>query len=156
MTKSLKPIDVIDLLGTQEYKIALLYKEFSERFPIYKDMWSELVKDELEHQRLILSFKKYLDEGKIFFNGMMLRVENIKEHIQFIEDVIDKTLTEGLTLKEAVKTALEIEGSMIDQDFFIFFTGDAKILNAGLQTLTNETNKHYNTLRDAAERLKIN
>ena len=51
MENKTKPIKIVDLLAYQEYKLAVLYNEFAHKFPEQLELWTNLVVDELEHQK---------------------------------------------------------------------------------------------------------
>ncbi|MCP3662718.1 MAG: hypothetical protein GY696_09515, partial [Gammaproteobacteria bacterium] len=99
----------------------LLYNEFAHKFPEAIDLWANMVVDELEHQKMVRGLYKYVKEGKLFFNAMILKVSNIESHIRSIEKLIDRAKTEeDFSLKDAVAMAVNIEHSMLDQNFFLF------------------------------------
>lgn len=150
----LSPTEIADLLADQEYQVALLYQAFAERFPRYRELWEDIARDELEHQQLVLSFKKHLEEGKLFFNAMMLNIGTIEKQIQLIATIATKTQNGEISEKEALEQAVEIEGSLVDQEMFRFFKGDSKIYREGLGQLSSQTQSHYNKLLEAVKNYK--
>lgn len=146
MEKNIQPIDIIDLLAYQEYKLALLYNIFASNYPEYRDLWVNMAVDEIEHQRLIRNFKHYINEGKLFFNAMISKVDYVESHIKTIEGLIARFEKNPVDIKEAMQIALNVENSMLDQDLFVYFSGDGEIMKNGLQMLTRDTQKHYNEL----------
>lgn len=153
MDKKTEPVDIIDLLAYQEYKLAVLYNIFGASLPEYSELWAEMAIEEIEHQRLIRAFKPYIDEGKIYFNAMILKIAFVEAHINSIENMIKRYEQDPPGIKEALEVALNIENSMLDQDLFNYFSGDGEILKAGLDTLSKDTFKHYNDLLATAQKI---
>lgn len=153
MAKEIQPVDIIDLLAYQEYKLAILYNLFGATIPEYSDLWADLALEEIEHQKLIRAFKPYLDEGKLYFKAMISKVEFVEAHIKSIEGMIKNYEKNPIGIKEALRVALKIENSMLDQDLFNYFNGDGQVLQEGLRTLSKSTFKHYNDLLQEANKI---
>lgn len=151
MDKKNEPVDIIDLLAYQEYKIAVLYNLFGATIPEYSDLWAELAFEEIEHQRLIRAFKPYIKEGRVYFNAMISKLEFVEAHINSIENMIKRYEKKSADINEALNVALNIENSMLDQDLFNYFSGDGDVFKAGLQTLSKDTFRHYNDLMKVAK-----
>jgi len=153
MESKTEPIAIIDLLAFQEYKLSVLYNEYGNKFPEKSSLWNKLVKDELEHKKLIRGLYDIVKEGQLYFNAMVLKVSNIENHIKTIEKLIKNAQEDSnLTSEEAINTALKIENSMIDQGLFTYFSGDSKILKNALNQLTRGTEEHYNLLLEASNK----
>jgi hypothetical protein len=153
MDKKIEPVDIIDLLAYQEYKLALLYNLFADLYPECSDLWASMAIDEIEHQRLIRSLKPYVDEGRLYFNAMLSKVEFVEGHLKTLEGLILRFEKTPVGIQEALEIALNIENSMLDQDLFAYFFGDGKILKNGLEMLTRDTQKHYNSLVQEVQRI---
>lgn len=152
MDKKVQPVDIIDLLAFQEYKLAVLYNLFAATYSECTQLWAGLAVDELEHQRLIRGFKPLIDGGSLYFNAMISKVEFIEGHIKTIEGLISRFESNPVDIKEALQIALNIENSMLDQDLFAYFFGDSEALKSGLDFLTRDTQQHYNALLMAAQK----
>ena len=153
MDKKVEPVDIIDLLAFQEYKIAVLYNVFASCYEESRDLWVSMAIDEIEHQRMIRNLKPYVDKGKLYFNAMISKVEFVEAHIKTIEGLIEQYEKNPVDIKEAMQAALNIENSMLDQDLFVYFNGDGEILNNAIEMLSRDTFKHYNALVQEAQKL---
>lgn len=138
--------EIIALLAQQEYKIALLYQEFSIAFPDYKNIWNSLVEEEMEHYNILVSFQKPIQNGEIIFNAMILKVDNLIKDIHSIDELINKMKKRIVAFDDALQKALVIEGSILEQGFCNFFSGDSKVLSEGLRNISTQTQNHYNIL----------
>jgi rubrerythrin len=148
------PLKIVDLLAYQEYKLALLYNEFAHQFPEAAELWENMKVDELEHQKLVRGLNQYVEAGKLYFNAMILKTSKLENHIESLEKLIERAKDEGeFSLQEAVELAINLEQSMLDQNFFTFYSGDSEILNKTLDLLTRDTQEHYNMLLEEAEKL---
>jgi len=154
MEPKAKPIEIVDLLAYQEYKLAILYNEFGHKFPEKLELWANLSVDELEHRKLVRGLYDLVDEGTLYFNAMVLKVSNIENHLRAIEKLIERSKNDDdMTIKEAIEIAINLENSMLDQSLFTFFSGDSVILNNALKMLTRDTQEHYNMLMKEAEKV---
>ena len=155
MESKTEPLKIVDLLAYQEYKLAVLYNEFGHKFPEHLELWAKMVVDELEHQKLVRGLGKLVDEGKLYFNAMILKVSNIEHHLRSIEREIEKAKdNDFMTINEALNIAIGLENSLLDQNIFTFFSGDSAILNNALQSLTRDTQKHHLMLIKTADSIE--
>ena len=128
-------MDVYDFMSgciEVERSVANIYRTFATMFPEDKDFWIELYRDELEHT-IWLSIEKNIEAMDLLPADTPLPTpELIENTLLNIRRQAARIRSNPVTLENALKTALRIEGASIE-----IFTNEmsAKIFSASEKSL---------------------
>ena len=107
-------INVIERLKKHEEGMMELYKIYAEKFPDYKEFWTELVAEEQGHvdyiNKIVLTAEK-IDPARFDVHAIQTSIFHIKDHINMAQ-------TEDITIEQALKTALTIETTPIESKYY--------------------------------------
>ena len=125
-----------------------LYKCYSKLFPEV-ELWKQLESDEKNHAKLIHPIIRKVCDETINFSGELESCDRIKKSIIRLNEEIIKGENTDIDLDYALKTAIEIEESMVELDFFRSMDTDAPLVEDLLRHIIQETEKHRYALINA-------
>lgn len=146
MDNSSKTAHMLQKLTENEESLARLYSTYANVFPKKRKFWLDLADEERKHAGMI----QELSSGKIPSvevknNNFDMNVFQIS--LDFIAEKQTQAESEKLSIKEAVRVALDIETGMLERGYFDVFTGDSPEFNRLFKILLKETQKHTDKIR---------
>lgn len=136
-----------------ERLLAELYKIYAEKFPKFKDFWSNLVSDEINHAHMIEGFYSEVKKGNILFSSERFREEPIEGIIVHVQKKKVEAFKKSITIKGALSVAFEIENGMIEEKCFDVFWETSKELKDVFSKIKKETIEHRNKVKKALDSL---
>ena len=124
-----------------EESMSRLYKCYSELFPEV-ELWKQLESEEKNHAKLIHPIIRKVCDETINFSGELESCDRIKKSIIRLNEEIIKVKNTDIDLDYALRTAIEIEESMVELDFFRSMDTDAPLVEDMLRHIIQETEKH--------------
>lgn len=144
-----KPI--IALFEENERNIAELYALYAEMLPKNKSFWSRLSGEELSHANQINLSKGSDDvfEENNFSHGIINHV------MSYVQEEIQKAKGGSMSHAEALRTALRVERSMLEQKCFDIFQTNDKTIQEIFLKMNKETEGHVEMLLDEMKKNKF-
>ena len=134
--------DIFVLLVEQEELIGALYKVYQKLFPELDAFWGPLAEAEYRHAALLQQLAGRIDSVTLFFDpgnfntvGLRTSCEHVRKQIQFAS-------TQPITLLRTLATAMDLETSLIEKEFFRVATPETPAGRMEFQTLLMETQEH--------------
>ena len=149
-------IDILEMMAKNEELINELYKAYSEKFPDHNGFWVGLSIEEMEHATWIRELRQKVKEGNVSFDENRFNLRTIKNFRNYMNDLLDASQKQEITLQGALSNALNIESALIERKFFEVFESDAEDLKEVLKLLSVSTEKHVERVRDAWNKIKGN
>jgi rubrerythrin len=142
------------LLAEHEKALADLYESIGEVLKSEKEFWQTVSKEELEHEQLILEIDEKLQNGEWSFKRPSFVTTAIAESIEWANKKREDVESQGISMREALKLALEFECSMFEDKFFEVVNGDSPEMMNVLESLAGYSRGHVKRLQLEAKRLK--
>ena len=146
MSLKQKQVEVIEILAKHEEAAGQLYEEYAQRFPDYKDFWSTLTGDEMEHAVWIRGLHSQIEEGSVYFKEGRFKMEAIKNSLDYLKGRLTEAQKEEISLIKALSIARDIEKALIEKKFFEVFEGDSVELKEVLLNLEAATKEHMDRI----------
>jgi rubrerythrin len=137
---------VLQLMAENEEAVARLYHSYAEKFPQYRTFWTELANEEHKHSRLLQKLPQKSNLS-VEVDESRYDVKAFQVSMEYLERKLAQTADKGLSMKEALSTALDIETGMLERGYFEVFEGDTPEFKRTLETLSDATEKHTNKIR---------
>jgi rubrerythrin len=118
-------INVIEMLARNEEALSRLYRAYADKFPDYKDFWSDLADEEIEHSNWLRGLCPKIQEDSIYFNEGRFKPEAIQTFLNYLERELAKAREQEMLLINALSTALYIEEALIERKYFEVIEGDS-------------------------------
>ena len=147
MSYSEKQRDLLEMMATNEEAIARLYEAYSTKFTNYREFWSQLANEELQHSSWISNLNAKVREGGLYINEGRFKREAIQTFSDYLNREIIKAQTQDIPLITALSTALYIEQSIIEHQYFEVFKTDSVELKHLLMELSQATDDHLNRVK---------
>lgn len=145
-----KPI--IALFEENERNISALYAFYAAALPQHKKFWEKISAEEISHANRISRTK--ITDGKNFKDNNFSR--GIVNHVMsYVLEELERAKKGDLTHAEALRTALRVERSMLEQKCFEIFSPNNNTLGEILKKLNQETEGHVEMLLDEMKRNKF-
>jgi rubrerythrin len=139
---------IIELMFKQEILLAKLYKTLASKFPVYKDFWHDLAKEELKHAEWIKKLYQAEKKDMVAFSEGNVKTYTLNNFIEHLEKVIQQAENEELDLKKAVAHTLDFEKSLIEKNVFARFEIVEENIKGIMTKLASETRKHIKKAQD--------
>jgi hypothetical protein len=136
---------LIDGCKAVENATASIYRTFMDFFPEEKNFWQDIYRDELEHSIWLTDYTVVESIDFLPSKDLLPSKELIASALGFAERKIDYIRTNPVTLEEALRIALKLEGSMVE-----IFANELAV------NLFSSAYKSLNQKIIAAEKLHIN
>lgn len=135
--------ELLETFVEQEYLISILYKLFAKLYPEYRDFWTKIAKEELDHASLIKRISHGISCGEILFAQGELRSSMLVSSMKYIKGLINEFRnTRDIPVMQAVNTALTLEKSLWETQVFNYFEGDSDEVRKVMDSLNAEQRIH--------------
>ena len=151
---SLQQINVVEMLARNEEAISQLYHAYSEKFPESKGFWLGLADEEIGHAGSLRELHSKIHEGSVYLDESRFKVAAIKTFLDYLEREVAKTREQGVSLINALSTALYIEEALIERKYFEVFETDSVDLKHVLLDLAASTEEHVRRVREVQARYR--
>jgi hypothetical protein len=143
---------VIDLMVRHENAMRDLYSLYAAQHAgQHFDFWHQLVKEENSHANTVKLIGTSLEQGKADFKEDRFKSELIEKSLEHIDKKIAEARVGEVVLSQALATALEIENSFIEHEYFSVLDEDSEDLKLILKLLQKGSNDHQERVKIAWE-----
>lgn len=118
-----------------------LYQIYSEKFPEQYDFWLSLSNMKSIHSEWMFSVLTRIKQGEGEINPGRFNNEAIQTSTNYIKTHIEKAISQTLTLREALSTAMQLENAIIEQRFYQIFNNNSNEFNNMVQKFNSEINE---------------
>jgi len=134
----------------QKYELGLshLYNGFAKAFPEHKEFWTKLSVEEDTHAFMLRSFKEMVENGDLELPPRRFSLEAIDNNLRKLSSLQDLFLRSGISLKEALEWALEIESGILEHQTFLSVEGDPPEMKRVLDVISADTRRHSQELKN--------
>ncbi|MFZ3072134.1 MAG: hypothetical protein WA162_02685 [Thermodesulfobacteriota bacterium] len=147
--------EVLDMAALIERKVAGIYRSFKKSFGsdvMAGYLWESLANEEDGHAEFLEAQKKLVKtSGRAV---VMINISVLRESLEAVEKYEKLMEKGGLTNKDAVRIALDIENSMLEKNHNILVGTDSPVLTKIFKQFS-DTTAHIEKLRVAAEKLGV-
>lgn len=142
------------LLAEHETAVASVYEVLANLLKDSASFWRGLAEEELDHRRLIEAIDEKFHDGEWAFKRPTVITKGIAEAIEWLEAKSRDVESNGISMRDALQAALEIEVGMIERKFFEVIAADTPEMKKVVSTLAAYTEDHAKRLQAEAARLK--
>lgn len=146
--------ETVDLLVENEKAMQELYAVYAKKFPIFRDFWNEISKDEESHAMWVKTLYEKVEAGAVEFSGDRFPTFAIRQNMEYLKKETDRAEKEEVSLLEALEISAHNENGMLEKKFFEAFKGDSLELQILLEALKLGTEKHFQEVRELWEKEK--
>ncbi len=145
---------IIELMVKLELLLAKLYKTFAVKFPVYKDFWQGLAKEERMHAGWVKKLYQAEKKDMVAFSEGKVKTYTLNTFIENLEKVIQQAENEEMELKKAIAYTLDFEMALIEKNVFTHFEIVEENMKGIMTKLANETRKHIKKAQDLMEKVR--
>jgi len=143
----------ISSLADFENMVGDLYEVYATRFPAMQTFWTSIVKEERKHAKLLLSMIKLVQDGHFFYNLDTMDTKMIEGYVASVRKGLTAASQDSIKPLDAIATALSIEASVVEADFYKDVKSDAPEFAIIAKHLISDTQHHADLI--AAELKKL-
>jgi len=138
---------ILDRLIEWEDLVGQLYKRYALLFPEQGPTWRQLAREEQIHAGALGAIRKLLDAGHVLENIGQFDGDLIEHEVGDVRRALKRAQADNLDLREAIKTARQLESSIIESQFYDVVTCRAPEFERIAKRLRDDTTKHIEKLR---------
>lgn len=142
------------LLAQHEEAMADLYGTFAELLKEGRAFWTALVHEEKGHAKLVLTIDEKLKSGEWTFRRPGFICDTVRTSLTWMTDQKQAAEARGITMRQALKLALELENGMTESGFFTILDTDTPEIMDTLKSLEAHTKAHARRVQLEAGRFK--
>lgn len=139
--------NTIQMLTETEEAIGRLYEAYSRTLPEHEEFWFGLVMEEADHSNLVHSLLNKVRKGSASFVADAKMADEVKDIREFLKKEQERAKRENMSFIDALNTALNIEKSLIKQDFYRLFTNTSLDVSEVLQHIQHDAESHIEFLQ---------
>lgn len=151
---TLAPDGIVELLAEHERAIGRLYQAYAARFPDYRDFWSQLADEEKEHAQWLRRLLVRVKEGLGFVRPDRFDAATVKDSLAQVERMIEEARRPGFSSTDALNTALTLEESLWEAEYFEVFEGTAAEVVQVQYCLADAAKDHRDRIRKMASSVR--
>jgi len=148
-----KGSDIIEMLAKNEEAVSQLYSAYADRFPEYRDFWSDLAVEEIDHANELRKLCGIAGEGSLHIREGRFNTTAIGNFSSYVKRESEPDRVKSSSLINALSVALSIEESMIEHKFFDVFEADSVEIRHVLLKLAADTRSHLEQVRQLRDEL---
>ena len=149
MSRKKVEMQVIDGLVQIEETLFGIYRLFAERFPAHRDMWSRMAEEEEGHAKWIRDLYGKVEQGSVRLCEDPFRVEGIQTFLDYANERLVEAQTAKLPFLHALDMALDLEGGLLEREFYKIFEADSEALEQAFEDMQQQIRDHTERLRKA-------
>ncbi len=138
----------VSSLADFEDMIGDLYETYADLFPEMAPFWQAIVTEERKHAKLLTAMLGLIRDGHIFYNLDRMDTKAIERYVSDIKANIAKARPGSLTAVDAISTALSIEASVVEADFYKDVKSDAPEFKTIAHHLIKDTQRHIDLIEE--------
>ncbi|MEE9911231.1 MAG: hypothetical protein K4571_05860 [Deltaproteobacteria bacterium] len=142
---------LLKLLEQLEISMSNLYKLFVEKYPQYKELWIYMSQQEMEHAGAVKKLTLMAQDGKLFFDEKLTRTYTVKKVLDTVKETYAQAESNQLSLIGALSVSRDFEQSILEKEFYNYFSGNDPDVRILLHRLKQETMEHQSRVKDAWE-----
>lgn len=142
------------LLAEHEQAAADLYASLADLIESSSTFWTAMAKEELHHRRLIEGVEEKFHSGEWRFKRPRFLTSTILHSVESVGARQKDVEKNGISMRDALKLALELESTMVECRFFEVLDGDTAEMMSVLESLAADSRAHLQRLQSEASRLK--
>ncbi len=139
--------DSVRKLRQCEASLSELYRLYAESIPEMKADWTNLANIEKGHATLLETFCEGINSGKVTLNMERFNADGVRMFLALTQRAVAQAQKGSVQEKEALITAISIESSMLDADFFKYVNTDDPIFRNIAIKISSDTEEHMNTIQ---------
>lgn len=148
------PDALLATLQKHELVLGQLYGIYARRFPNYADFWQKLAQEENKHAACLNSLRTQMQNDPDIVIVDRFSTDAIEFSIHYIKQLIERAKQPNFNLLNAFSLAMKQEEALLEKNFFEVLTGNTEEVRSVLELLTEETQRHYQTLNGAFQSYK--
>lgn len=142
------------LLSEHEEQIADLYSLFAEVIKGARLFWEELAQEELAHKTLVEQMNEKFRDGEWRFTRPSFVSTAILDSCGHIEARKKMVVRNGVSMREALTWAMELERGLVESEFFSIIKADNAEMMDLMNSLKSDSLRHLGKIEREARRLK--
>jgi rubrerythrin len=134
--------DIVELLADHEQAISRLYQTYAARFPLHRDFWSQLADEEQQHAKWLRRLLVRVGEGLGYVRPDRVDATIVRNSLARIEKMTEEAHESGFSFTQALDTAMTIEKTLLEAEYFQIFEGTAPEVLQVQYFLTDAVREH--------------
>ena len=142
-------IEAFESLENIELTLSEIYQTFGEMFPGHKDFWANMAEDERAHAawvRRMYAMYAGIKESPLSINRDRFQNRALRIFQEELEETHLEIRKKPLSLIQAVKLAVDLEGSLIERKFYEILEGDPNLLKGFFAEMKEQVLAHVKRL----------
>ncbi len=146
-------VKILMKLHELEQSLAELYALFQEKFPEHKNLWSVLVKEELEHAKAVQDLYRLTYEKDASFSEGLIKLSAVESIVDYVKSNCEIGRRDGMDADQALELSRDIEKSLIAKNIFGHFKVRLEYTGM-LHRLRADSERHAQLVQDEINRHK--
>ena len=147
--------NLMEVVEKTEEEVARLYQIYSETFPKYKDLWSGLVIEQINHINTIHGLIHKIKSGSLQCREDKVDCKAIEELQAKVKQEIIRAKQRKITPIESLAIALEIEKTISKREYSEALDENQEEVRIAFSYLTSNTQKRINWIEEHLKKAEL-
>ena len=141
------PQVILEAMKEHEKAISDLYELYARKFSEYKDFWTGLSQEEVQHAGWLERLQNDIEDNTEDFVIERFPVDAIQRSTEFVKKQMETAEQPDFVLINALSTALRLEEALMESKYFEVLETDSAKTKHTLTMLAQSTQAHYQKVR---------
>ena len=142
------------LLAEHEGDLVDLYRAFAELIPSAQEFWNRMAAEKEAHRTMVENIGEQFQNGKWHFQRPAFATAVVVDSCRRVVSMTEQVRRSGVTMRDALHYALEIERGKIESEFLQIVDVDTSVTMEIVESMRGFTRAHVRHLENEAKRLK--
>lgn len=140
-------MSLLVLMAQNEEVVGQLYRAYTKKFPVYKELWEQLAQEEDVHASWLFDLQNKLAKGLIDIDINRFNESAVRTFSAYLKRELARLESEQISLINALSISLYAEKAFIEHKYFEVLESDSIELKNTLTKLKNGTEAHLQKVR---------
>ena len=140
--------DLLEMMAVHEEKVSELYQTYAAALPEWRAFWTTIALEERSHAAWLRGLKSKLEVEGGLLNRERFNITGIHTSMDYLKRKCEEVREKGTTPLRALILALDLEGSLIEKEYFLVYKSDLVSIQEVFNKLREQTAGHYQRMQD--------
>ncbi|MEI7945587.1 MAG: hypothetical protein WCJ02_02775 [bacterium] len=140
--------DLLEMMAVHEEKLSELYQTYAAALPEWRIFWMDIAHEEQCHAAWLRGLKRKLEAEGGVLNRERFNITGIHTSMEYIQRKREEVIKEGTTPLRALVLSLDLEGSLIEKEYFLVYKSDLVSVQEVFNKLREQTTGHRKRMQE--------
>ena len=140
--------DLLEMMAVHEEKLSELYQTYAAALPEWRIFWMDIAHEEQCHAAWLRGLKRKLEAEGGVLNRERFNIAGVHTSMDYLQRKRAEVIAEGTTPLRALVLSLDLEGALLEKEYFLVYKSDLVIVQEVFNKLREQTVVHRQRMQE--------